>query len=69
MNRFVDVNLVPVDTPPATPSHLFVELGVIGASPAEKQAAVTEWLKRNVPVTNLRLALEHRGLMDKQSEV
>jgi hypothetical protein len=67
MNRFVDgVDFVPVDTPPRTPSQLFLRLGVFGAPIADRQAAVSEWLKHNEPATNLRLALEYRGLMPKR---
>jgi hypothetical protein len=67
MNRFVDgVSFVPLDKPPATPSQLFNKLGVFGASRGEQQVAVDAWLEHNEPVTNLRLALEYRGFMDKQ---
>lgn len=64
MNKFVDgVDFVPVDTPPRTPSQLFLRLGVYGAAEDERRAAIAEWLKHNEPATNLRLALEYRGLM------
>lgn len=67
MSRFTDdLHLVPGDSPPTTPSGLFLDMGVFTASRAEQQAAVDEWLKHNEPLPFLRLSLEYRGFIPKR---
>jgi hypothetical protein len=68
MSRFVeDLHLVPLDAPPQTPAQLMGRLGVFAADEDRQRAAIARWLEENEPVKALRLALEHRGLVDKQA--